>query len=129
MEELLQQSLEFFKNSSSLDGMAKVSAIVFLLVGFIKSSALSFLWDKLGNFKAFAVPTLTLIGAITHEFVASGKVSFSVAMLALGHSLGAMALADLFDALKKVKGLGKLQLTIIGLIEKILLKKKTTKKE
>ncbi|GAB1376784.1 hypothetical protein MASR1M48_16360 [Lactococcus petauri] len=132
MEELLNQTLEFFKNSSGLSGMAEASAIIFLIVGFVKSSALSFIWDKLGKFKPFAAPVLAIAGAITNEFAATGKISLQVALLALGHGMGALAIAELFDAFKGVKGLGKVQLMVIGLMEKLLLKgeaQTTTKKE
>lgn len=132
MEELLAQTLEYFKQASTLSGMAEASAIIFLLIGFVKSSALSFIWDKLGKYKAFVAPVLAIAGAITNEFASTGKISLQVGLLALSHGMGALAIAELFDAVKGIKGLGKVQLMVLGLIEKVLLKGKTqttTKKE
>lgn len=119
----LGQVLEFFKTAKDASGIMKASGIVFLLVGLMKVSKLSFIWDSFGKFKPFVAPVLALIGAVLSQVASGGKVDLSIIILALTHGAGSLALADLFDALKKVPGISKIVLAIIELIEKILVKK------
>lgn len=131
IEPWLAEVLAYFKSAHTLSGFAQASAIIFMLVGTVKVSGLSWLWDSLGKWKGWAVPLLVVAGAIVNEFAVTGQVSLPVALLALGHGVGAGAIADILDLIKKRPGLGKVPLAIIGFLEKVFRKKqnKTLSKE
>lgn len=123
IQDWLSQVLEFFKTAKDASSIMKASGIIFLIIGLMKVSKLSFIWDAFGKFKPFVAPLLALIGAVLTQVGTGGKIDLSIVILALTHGAGALALADLFDGLKKVPGLSKIVLAIIELIEKILIKK------
>lgn len=121
----LQSAVEFVKTSKGNSWPVVVSGSLFLLVGLTKVSFLAPYWEKLGWGKAFVAPALGLVGSVLAGF-ATG-FSWQLLLVGLTTGIGAMAIADIFDAVKKIPGLGKVPMAVLSIIEKLLLKPKTEK--
>lgn len=115
--DFLAQVLEFIKTFGGLPSVAKISGVILLLIASMKVSVIrSYVWDRLGAFKAFAAPTLGLIaGVISLETITlPGLATYLFA------GAGAIILHEILDAVKSIPGIGAIYVSIIDFIKKIL---------
>lgn len=118
-QDFFAQMLEVIKNFGGLSTMAKISSVILLIVASMKVTALSGLWDKLGNFKAWLAPALGLVAGIIgigHD----GPITLASVMVYISAGGGAVILHELLDSLKSVPGIGPTYLTIINIIQSVL---------
>lgn len=107
----------------------KAVAIIFVVIGSFKVSALAPLWEKLGKGKAFVAPILGVVASLLAVWGSNvSAFSWSAAFIAISTGAGALALADLFDAVKKWPGVGPVVVSIITVLEKLLKKPQTESK-
>lgn len=105
IEQFLGMIFEQVKAFGGLSWTMKVAAFLTILIGSMKVSALRKYWDKLGPYKAFASPVLSLaLGVIT--LGVAGQISASGVFAYLFAGAGAIILHELLDAVKALPGVG-----------------------
>ena len=113
------QVLELVKEFGGMPWTLKIAAIIMLIVSSMKVSFFRPLWDKIGNFKSIVAPFLGLFAGV----ISLGKdLSFAAAIAYMFSGAGAIVLHELLDSVKNFPGLGKIYVSVIDFIEKILKK-------
>jgi hypothetical protein len=108
----IAQFVELFKNWSLLSVQMKVASVLVILVGLVKNSALSPLFDKLGKFKALVAPLLMLIAA----FMYVQPFTLATAIAAITTGVAAGYFHQVLDMVKAIPGLGPVYVKIIEFI-------------
>lgn len=94
-----------------------LSGVVALLVSSLKVDFLrTYLWDKLGSFKVFLAPALSLLGAL----LAVQPFTWATFWAALTTGAGAIALYEIFKALKALPGVSPLLAKVIDFLSGLL---------
>lgn len=112
---------DFFGVIGNLKGMKwqmAVASIITVLISTLKVSAWRPLWDKLGWFKGFLAPTLS-VGSIVLIAWGTGQLSWGTLLVAITTGAGAVALHELLDAFKGIPGIGKVWVAIIEILGKL----------
>jgi hypothetical protein len=113
----LSQVLQSFGTFNGMSGTMAASAIITMLISSMKVSFLrSLIWDKLGEFKVFLAPLLSLVIAL----LAVSPFTLETALAALLTGGGAIALHELLDALKSAPFIGGGIKRVIAFIEMLL---------
>jgi hypothetical protein len=117
-QDFFAQVLGVVQQLGGMSGMAKISAVILLIVASMKVSFLNdLLWSKLGAAKAWVAPLLGLIGGIL-GIGASGVPLDGARILAyVTAGAGAVVLHELLDSIKAVPGIGNIYLTIINIVQ------------
>lgn len=116
----LAQVIEFVRGFGGLNSFAKLSAFLVLLVASMKVSFLNDLfWSKLGAFKTWLAPILSLAVGVV-QMVSAGNFSLAGLMAYLAAGAGAVALHELLDTVKSIPGIGSWWVAIINVIENAL---------
>lgn len=108
--------LAFIRDQGGMPWMAKVGAVVLLILASMKVSFLKPLWDKLGAGKVLGAPILGLIGGLVSmgsAFTWQGALAYITA------GAGAVFFHEILDFVKAIPGLGSIYVAIIGIIENI----------
>lgn len=96
-----------------------LAGVVALLVSSLKVEFLrKYLWDKLGAFKVFVAPVLSLLGAL----LVVDPFTWSTFWSALTTGAGAIALYEILKALKEFPGISPLVNKIIEFISNFIKK-------
>lgn len=123
MEQIIAFVNEILTAVSGWKGMPVqfvMAGIVALLVSSLKVDLLrAYFWDKLGAAKVFVAPSLSLAGAL----LVVKPFTWATAWIALSTGAGAIALYELFTALKAMPGLSPLLSKILDLLGSLLKKK------
>jgi hypothetical protein len=113
--------MSFFREDvGSLPWYAKLSSGLTLLLGALKSSKLSGLWDWLGDSKRWAAAVLAIALVPLGLLMKGDAVTLGSVIHAFGAGIAAAALADLFDLVKAIPGLNKYVLMFIELVQGLL---------
>lgn len=119
----LAQVFQSVQGFGGMSFMMKISTLILILVASMKVSFIrSFVWDKLGAFKALAAPILSLIVGII-SLVSVGPFSWSGLIAYLFAGAGAIILHEILDSVKALPGIGPIYLKAIDLIQGLLKKK------
>lgn len=118
-ESVLGQLFSTIGNLKGLKWQLALAGFVTVAVSALKVSAWRPLWDKLGWFKAFLAPILSLAVVYLTAW-ASGNLGGSTAWLALTTGVGSVALHELLDAVKGIPGVGKVPLMLTDLVAMLL---------
>lgn len=116
--DLLSQVLAFVQGFGGLSTLAKISGVIAILIGTMKSSALGPMWDKLGSFKVWAAPVL----GIAYGLMSQGSLTWASAFAYLSAGAGAILLAEILDGVKAIPGIGTMWISVIGIVESVLKK-------
>lgn len=121
--DFLAQVLEAYKAFGGLGAMAKVSAVIMLLVASMKVSFLNdVLWSKLGSAKVYVAPLLGLIGGLLGVGV-DGHITLATIFAFVTAGAGAVFLHEILDSVKAIPGIGSAYLALINMLEGLLGKK------
>jgi hypothetical protein len=120
-----QQLVDTIKTFGGLETLAKISAILLLVVASMKVSFLnSLIWSKLGAYQSLVAPALGLIAGVVSAFVGHSGLSLASALgliiAYLGSGVGAVGLHELLDDVKAIPGIGPTYVAIIEAIESAL---------
>ena len=111
------QVLDAVAKLGGLSGLAKVSAILVLIISSMKVTALNdLIWNKLGKAQKWVAPVLAIIGGIVAMAAGGAPITFAGVMAYLGAGLGAPYLHDLLDLVKTIPGIGPTYLMVIDVI-------------
>jgi len=118
VDQFLAQVFELIKSFGGMSWTLKIAGIVLLVIASMKVSFLRPLWDKLGQWKAFAAPMLGLLAGILslQPITLTGVVAYLFA------GAGAIVLHELLDAVKAMPWVGAMFKSIIELVQKLLKK-------
>jgi len=117
VKEVIEQALKVITDWKDLGWKAGLLALITLLLSTLKVSLLrTWLWDKLGDMKVFAAPVLGMIAV----FLSMQEFSWAGALTGFTTGMGAIALHQMLDALKKRPALGAIPRMIIDFLSSIL---------
>jgi hypothetical protein len=118
LPEFLAQVLAQIQGFGGLPWMAKISAIVVLIVGSMKVDQVkALLWDKLPvGMKPFLAPGLGVVAGI----LSMNPITLPGVIAYLGAGAGAIILYELLDAVKVAAGANAVVSMIIGMIQGVL---------
>lgn len=115
--DFLMQVASVIHSFGGLNMMAKIAAIITLLISSMKVSFLLPYWEKLGSLQIWVAPILGLAVG----FMSLGKdITFASAFAYMSAGLGAVYLHEILDKIKLIPGLGQVYIAIIGIIEGLL---------
>ncbi len=100
--EIFSSIVEIFKNWSGLSYQYKIAAVLFIIVGIFKNSALAPYWNGLGKLKPFVAPFLSLVAFLF--MIQPFTLDAFIAAITTGVAAGYFA--QIVDALKLIPGLG-----------------------
>lgn len=123
VNDLVMAVVQLFGDWKGLSAQAKISAVIFLVLGATKNSLLAPLWNKLGDAKFLAGPALSLLGALI--LVQPFTLQTAIAAITTGAAAGYFS--QLLDYLKTLKGIGPILTSIIDIIGVVLKKPEQVK--
>lgn len=117
--DFLEQTIQVLTVMGGLPGMAKISAIIMLVIASLKVSVLDkTVWSKLGAAQVYVAPVLGLLyGLITLSAGQPLTTPMVVAYLFSGG--GAVFLHEIMDSVKQLPGLGVLYVAAISFAERL----------
>lgn len=113
---------DFFSALGSMKGMQwqlAAASFITILISALKVSAWRPLWNKLGWFKAFLAPMLSIF-VVMLTAMSAGNFGWKSAVTALVTGGGALAIHELLDSFKGIPGIGGTWLAIIEWVSKML---------
>lgn len=120
--EFLNQALEALKGFGGLAFPAKLAVLLTLLISSMKVSFLKPQWDKLGIYKPFAAPVLSMIAGVLF-MIAQKPFSWAGLSVFFVAGVGSIALHEILDAFKKMPGISPIYLKIAEVLQGLLKKK------
>lgn len=99
------------------DWFARLSAILTLALSAVKTSFLRVWWDKLGDLKFWAAPVISIVVGLLSM---GGSITFEAVMAYFASGLGAVALHELLDLIKKLPKIGPTWVAIIEFLKSML---------
>lgn len=118
MTDMFTAVVALFGSWKTLTYQYQISAVLFLVVGLVKNSAMQPAWDKLGKLKVLVGPVLSLVAFLF--LVQPFTVQTALAAVTTGFAAGAAA--QVLDVLKTVPKIGAFIHFISEIIGKILKK-------
>lgn len=119
-KDFLSQVWDVVQSMGGLHWAMKVSAIIVLVIASLKVSFLNdLIWSKLGELKAWIAPVLGIVSGVL-LLLAQGQLSLPGVFAYFSAGVGALALHELLDTIKSVKGIGPVYVGLIDAIEKAL---------
>lgn len=116
VEGFISQLLQVVSGLGGMSGMAKLAAILTLIISSMKVSFLKPLWDKVGSAKVWVAPVLSLIvGIVSLEHITGPGI-----LVYLSAGVGSIAIHEVLDLVKKIPGLGPIWVSIISMISSLL---------
>lgn len=121
VEDFISQVLVTIENFGGLNWVAKVAAVLAIVISSMKVSFLATYWEKLGQFKAYLAPVLAIAYGIFSLGVQSeNDITWAGIAAYLTTGLGAIALHELLDTIKAIPGIGSVWVSVIDFIKLIL---------
>lgn len=117
--DMLSRILQYVKDFGGLGSFAKISGAITLLLSLTKVSFIKPLWDKLGDFKAYAGPALGFLAGLFNAFTGN-KFDWAVVAAWTFAGSGSVFLHEILDTIKAIPGVGTLWVTVIEIIKGIL---------
>lgn len=114
--DFLTQVLDFIKAWGGISFTFKMAGIVALLIGSMKVSFLSPIWNWFGRGKVFVAPTLGFLAGI----LALGPFSWTKVFAFSLSASGAVILNEILNGLKGFPGFGPMYMTTIEFLSSIL---------
>jgi len=104
VDEILDGSIQAVYTWQSLGWQAGLSAVIVVFIGLIKNSLFrKYLWDKFPKYIKFLVPALLSLAVV---LLGVTDWSANAVILTMTTGVGAMALHQLFKAVKEIPGVG-----------------------
>lgn len=114
---IVAQLMKVVTDWKSFGWQMGLMALITLLLSTIKNSFLrGLIWDKLGSMKVFAAPALSLIIVL----LGMNEWNLGGVFVALTTGMGAVALHQVFDAIKAMPGIGSIPLAAADMLGKLL---------
>jgi hypothetical protein len=116
--EIFFEVVKLFQDGKGLSYQYKIAGSLFILVAVFKNSALQPHWDKLGKFKPFVAPILSLVAFL---FLVQ-PFTFESFIAAVTTGAAAGYFAQIVDALKTIPKVGSFVTFLSDIIGKIFKK-------
>lgn len=119
--DFLEQVLAAIERFGGLSWVLKISVAITLIIASMKVSFLNrLIWQKLGNFRAWAAPILGIIAGVLSLATDGAPITLAKIFAFLSAGAGAIILHELLDTIKGIPGLGEVWIGLIDMIEKVL---------
>lgn len=123
-QDFFAQVLEAIRTFGGLSVMAKISAVVMIIISSMKVSFFrELIWDKLGALQTWVAPILGLIAGILGLGNGDAPITLASVMAYVAAGGGAIILHELLDSIKAIPGIGQVYISMINLIQGFLTKK------
>ncbi len=121
IESLISQVLKLIGEWGGISWIAKVAAIVMVLISSMKVSFLKPYWDKLGAAQAWVAPILGMIGGVLMLGADPGSsISWAGVLAYITAGAGAVFFHEILDSVKAIPGIGSVWISVIDFIAIIL---------
>lgn len=114
--DLLGALLRALADWQSVGWQAGVAALLTILISTVKLSWAQVYWNKLGYFKVFVAPVLSLVAVA----IAAPALDAKAMYVAITTGAGAVFLHQILDSVKKMPGLKKPISIVIDIVSKLL---------
>lgn len=118
--DFLGQVFEWIGEFGGLSFVLKMSGFVSIVIASMKVSFFRPYWDKLGYYKAFAAPVLSLVVGIISLFVGDQTFSWSLLAAYCISGVGAHTMHEILDTTKAIPGLSPIYLKLIDTARALL---------
>lgn len=125
ISDLFSMLLKAVGDFKSLGWQAGLSALVMILIASMKVSLLrQYVWDKLGWFKVFVAPVLSLVVVFIGLFLTGQPFTMQAFVVAMVTGAGAVALNEMLDGVKNAPGVNSVIVFVANLLKSLLPAKK-----
>ena len=119
--DFLNQILELIQDFGGLSWLAKIAAVLAIIISSMKVSFLKVYWDKLGEAKVWAAPILSVAFGIISLGVSDGsEITWAGVFAYMTAGAGAIFLHEILDSVKAIPGIGSIWVSIIDFIKIVL---------
>lgn len=119
--DFLNQILETIQDFGGLSWVAKIAAILAIIISSMKVSFLKTYWDKLGEAKVWLAPILSVaFGIISLGVNDETAITWAGVFAYMTAGAGAVFLHEILDSIKAMPGIGSMWVSIIDFIKIVL---------